>query len=74
MKSSPSHISHVIGRIRAAWTDMDYAHRRLFEIQTGIPVDEVQSRRAARRQIRELEAHDAAEDLPPVARWPYLRH
>lgn len=74
MKSSPSHISQVIGRIRAAWADMDYAHRRLFEIQTGIPVDDVQGRRPARRKIRDLEAHYAADDLPFVARWPYLRH
>ena len=74
MKSSPSHISQVIGRIRAAWADMDYAHRRLFEIQTGIPVDDVLSRRAARRKISELEALYAADELPPVVRWPYMRH
>lgn len=74
MKRSPSHISHVISRIRAAWADMDYAHRRLFEIQTGIPVDDVQTRRAARRKIAELEAQYAADNLPLVARWPYTRH
>jgi hypothetical protein len=74
MKSSPSHISQVIGRIRAAWADMDYAHRRLFEIQTGIPVDDVQERRAARRKIKELEALYASDELPAAVRWPYLRH
>lgn len=40
MKSnSPSHISQVVGRIRSAWSEMDHAQRRMFEIRTGIPVD-----------------------------------
>ncbi len=52
---SPSHISHVIGRIKSAWSEMDYAQRRMFEIRTGIPVEGPQPRRRPRPTVDELE-------------------
>ena len=36
---SPSQIGRILTRIRAAWSEMDHAQRRLFEIRTGIPAD-----------------------------------
>jgi hypothetical protein len=38
--------------IRKAWSDMDHAQRRLFELRTGVPVT-ARSRRAA--EVAELE-------------------
>jgi hypothetical protein len=73
MKRSPSHISQVIDRIRAAWWEMDHPQPRRFETQAEVPLDGVQQRRAARRKIKELEAR-SADELPLAVRWPYLRH
>jgi hypothetical protein len=33
-------IRRTISRVKAIWSELDYAQRRLFEIQTGIEVDE----------------------------------
>jgi hypothetical protein len=68
MKRSPSHISRVIDRLRLAWADMDYAQRRLFEIQTGIPVAGPQPRRHRRPTVEELEALYAIEQAEVHAR------
>jgi hypothetical protein len=35
-----SRIQKTIGRIRAIWGELDYAQRRLLEIQTGLPLFE----------------------------------
>jgi hypothetical protein len=53
--NSPSPISQVIGRIKTAWSEMDYAQRRVFEIRTGIPVEGRQPRRRPRPAVDELE-------------------
>ncbi len=57
---NPSHIGQVLARIRSTWSEMSYAQRRLFEIRTGVAVDDVQRRRNARREIKELEALNSA--------------
>ena len=31
-------LRRMIGRVRAVWSDMDYAQRRLLEIRTGVPM------------------------------------
>jgi hypothetical protein len=51
-------------RATKLWNELDYAQRRLFEIRTGIEVDQVQARRRARRTIRELEALYGADEVP----------
>ena len=61
MKSAPA-IRRRIRRVKAIWAELDYAQRRLFEIRTGVPIDDLQRRRNTRRAITELEAlYDADE-------------
>lgn len=36
---SQSLITRTIHRVKAIWSEMDYAQRRMFEIRTGIPTD-----------------------------------
>lgn len=59
---TPSHISQVIGRLKAVWSEMDYAQRRLFEIRTGVAVDDVLHERRARRTAKELEAAYSSDE------------
>jgi hypothetical protein len=59
---SPSHISQVVARVRSAWSDMNYAQRRLFEIRTGVAADEVMRQRRTRRTTKELEALYSANE------------
>lgn len=33
-------IKRTIGRAKAIWSELDYAQRRLFEMRTGIDVDD----------------------------------
>ena len=33
-----SPLRRMIGRVKAVWSEMDYAQRRLFEIRTGVPM------------------------------------
>jgi hypothetical protein len=56
----------VIRRIVNVWNELGYAQRRLFEIQTGVPVDDVRRRRRARRTIKELEALYSVGDPWPA--------
>ncbi len=60
-------IAHVIRRLilraKALWSELDYAQRRLFEVRTGIELDDLQRRRRARRTLAELEAHYHADGL-----------
>jgi hypothetical protein len=49
MKSAPaSPAARTIGRIRQIWAELDYAQRRLFEIQTGLRLRTPQGRRGSR--------------------------
>ena len=33
-------IKHTIGRAKAIWGELEYAQQRMFEVRTGIKVDE----------------------------------
>ena len=35
-----ANIKRTIRRVRTVWSELDYAQRRLFEMRTGIDVDE----------------------------------
>ena len=35
-----AHRERMIGRIRAIWSELAYAQRRMFEIRTGVALDE----------------------------------
>jgi hypothetical protein len=50
--TSTTTIRHTIDRVKQAWTEMDHAQRRLFEIRTGIPT----TGHAGRATLDELEA------------------
>ncbi|HTX31945.1 MAG TPA: hypothetical protein VMD09_11195 [Solirubrobacteraceae bacterium] len=61
-RKQPSRIADVLGRVEAAWADMNHAQRRLFEIRTGIDPG---GRSRPNRTIAELEALYA---IPPAKR------
>jgi hypothetical protein len=44
--------SRILLRVKHVWQELDYAQRKLFEVQTGVPVTERRSRRPS--QIDEL--------------------
>jgi hypothetical protein len=46
-----SRASRTIGRVRRLWAELDYAQRRLLEIQTGIPIAAPEDRSTTRGQI-----------------------
>jgi hypothetical protein len=48
-------IRHTIERVKRAWTEMDYAQRRLFEIRTGVAVRQA-GKRTERATVDELES------------------
>ncbi len=50
-----SRASHTIRRIKKNWAELDYAQRRLFEIQTGLPITPEGERARARADSHELE-------------------
>lgn len=50
-----SRASHTIRRIKKNWAELDYAQRRLFEMQTGIPMTPEGERARARADSHELE-------------------
>lgn len=74
MARNLSHISQVMQRLRAAWSEMDYAQRRLFELRTGIPVDGPRPRRRPLASAEQFAPPPGTAELPSFMRWPYLRH
>src|ERR1700733_10217775 len=56
-----SRASHTIRRISKTWAELDYAQRRLLEIQTGIPMTPERERTHARVESHELEVLFARE-------------
>ncbi|MGA2014929.1 MAG: hypothetical protein ABSH51_30985 [Solirubrobacteraceae bacterium] len=46
--TTTSRARRIVSRISATWAELDYAQRRLFEIQTGTPVPPRPRRRHAR--------------------------
>ena len=50
-----SRASHTIRRTKKIWAELDYAQRRLLEIQTGIPMTPEAQRAQARAESHELE-------------------
>jgi hypothetical protein len=57
-----SPLRRMTSRVRAVWSEMDYAQRRLFEIRTGVPVPPVRDR------SRRLPQPRGAADPPPSHR------
>ena len=49
-------IKRFLKRVKAIWSELDYAQRRLFEIRTGIEVDGGPSAPKIARRSDELEA------------------
>jgi hypothetical protein len=62
IRSGPGRI---IGWVRDAWVELEYAQRRLFELRTGIPSG---ATRRCRVRIDELEAWYALEARKPSHR------
>lgn len=60
-----SRAPRVIGRLREIVAEVDYAQRRLLEIQTGIPLTRATERALARAQIARLEALYASPGPDP---------
>ena len=58
---TPRRVGRIVERIRGTWSELEYAQRRMLEIQTGVPFDEPKRRRIARR-VEELEALYAHDD------------
>ncbi len=56
-----SRARHSIRRIKHTWAELDYAQRRLFEIQTGIPTTPEGQRAQARMESHELDVLFARE-------------
>lgn len=46
---------HIVNRIRDIWSELDYAQKRMFEIQTGVTVLESTRRRRREAEIARLE-------------------
>jgi hypothetical protein len=62
--SNNSRISHLISNFRRTWSELDYAERRLFEIQTGISATGYPQQPSIARKTSDLEAlldHTAAD-------------
>ena len=55
-------IRETVKRLKSAWTEMDYAQRRLFEIRTGLPVTGPEKRTGPATSVEELEALYAREE------------
>ena len=51
----------IVERIRGIWSELEYAQRRMLEIQTGVPFDDPRRRRIVRR-VEDLEALYAYDD------------
>jgi hypothetical protein len=75
MRTLKTHTRRSVRRIRESVADMNYAQRRLVEVNLGIPPEESRYRGAKRQEIDELEAlyslaaHEdvpARTELPPV--------
>ena len=49
-------IRQTVKRLKSAWTEMDYAQQRLFEIRTGIPVSGPGERMRPATTSEELDA------------------
>ncbi len=49
-------IKRAMKRLKAVWSELKYADRRLFEIRTGIPVEKHRDRPRIARRVDELEA------------------
>ena len=48
-------ISRKVARLKQIWADVDYAQRRLLEIQTGVPFTTSKERRQSVLRLRQLE-------------------
>lgn len=62
--SSNSRISSLISNFRRTWSELDYAERRLFELQTGISATGHPQQPSIARKTNDLEAlfnHTAAD-------------
>ena len=55
-------IRKTVKRLRSAWTEMDYAQRRLFEIRTGVQATSPKARQRPVTSTEELEALYAREE------------
>jgi hypothetical protein len=54
--TSASRIHRIVSRITATWAEMDYAQRRMLEIQTGITG-------VTRQQVRRSRVHRNGPDV-----------
>ena len=48
-------ISGTIARMKAIWSELDYAQQRLLEIQTGVPFITPEERSRSILRVRQLE-------------------
>ena len=55
MTTTDSRIGRLIGRLARVWAELNYAQRRSFELQTGIPVLTRRARPRIARSAHELE-------------------
>jgi BMFP domain-containing protein YqiC len=57
-------MTNVLSSAKRIWNELDYAQRRSFELQTGVPLVKPEQRERLLRSVEELEALyalDAAE-------------
>jgi hypothetical protein len=54
-----------IGHLKRVWDDMDYAQRRLIELNFEVPLEASTASRSARAEIAQLEALYRLEARPP---------
>jgi hypothetical protein len=54
LTSATSKAGRVVKRLKRLWGELDYAQRRSFELQTGVPVGTGRRRRIS-RSVDELE-------------------
>ena len=54
--SANSTSNRVFYRVKHVWQELDYAQRKLIEIQSGVPVTGSRSQRRGNAQVDELES------------------
>ena len=53
--TSGSRARRTIGRMKRLWQELDYAQRRVLEINTGVPLTTPDERRGSLLRVRQLE-------------------
>jgi len=66
--STMSRVSRFIRHLKRVWADLDYAQRRLFEINTGIEVTRRESPRISTEELEALYAYQPPEEAPSPTR------